>query len=80
MMRQPTFHPTTDRTWSQPSLWAMDSLPVHALDGIVEVAPDIVHIDGTERIDWPVTRCPMCRAAMPAGCHECPACGTYLDL
>lgn len=72
-MNQPTFHPTTDQIWSQSSLWA-------ALDGIVEAAPDIVHIDGTERIDWPVTRCPLCRAAMPAGDMTCPNCGVELDL
>ena len=74
-MNQPThLHPTdqTSTTWSQSTLWT--------LDGIVEPAPDIIHIDGAERIDWPVTRCPLCRAAMPAGVCQCPACGVELDL
>ena len=71
-MNQTTYVHPTDQTWSQATLWT--------LDGIVEAAPDIIHIDGAERIDWPVTRCPLCRAAMPAGVCQCPVCGVELDL
>jgi len=63
---QPT-HPTTEavHVWNQMLLFALDG----------DTPPDLVHVDPRQ-----VTTCPLCRAAMPVDSHECPQCGTVLDL
>lgn len=79
-MNQPTQHPTYRHpTTEAVHIW--NQMLLFALDG--DNPPDLVHVDPRQ-----VTRCPLCRAAMPVDSHECvdrlpvhcPQCGIELDL
>lgn len=70
-MNQATYvHPTDQAiaAWNQLTLWIL-------ANDAGDNPPDLVHVDPRQ-----VTTCPLCRAAMPVDSHECPQCGTVLDL